>query len=87
MQQKTRSCFGKECGKAGSGLENENPATGSEGEGEKKKVRCEMLSNQENRVYSEKTHETWCGEVVEDGFGPRESMVEDKTLASRPQKG
>ena len=54
MQQKTRSFFGKECGKAGSGLENESPATGSEGEGEKKKVRCEMLSNQENRVFSEK---------------------------------
>ena len=73
MQRERSSCFGKECGKAGGGLENEKPAPGSEGEGEKKTVRREMLSNQESRVFSEKIHENWCEEVVEDGFwSPRE---------------
>ena len=33
-----RSCFGNECGNAGSGLENEDQAAGSEGEGEKTDV-------------------------------------------------
>ena len=57
-----------------SGLENEDQAAGGEGEGEKKELRCEILACQEKSGLADKVHEDWCQEVVENGFGPRESV-------------
>ena len=56
---------------------HENEAVRSEREGQREKVRPEVI---------EEFYEDLCGEEVEDGFGPCES-VEGKQWASRPQRG
>ena len=55
-------------------LNNEDQAAGGEGEGEKKEVRCKIFACQEKSGLPDKLHDDWCEEVVEDGFGPNESM-------------
>ena len=57
-----------------SGPQNEDRAAGSEGEGVKKRVECEILAFQETSSLSNKLHEGWCEELAEDGAGPRETM-------------
>ena len=85
-RQQRRSDDDRQCWNSPSGPENTNQAIGSEREGKKKKVRCEILAHQENSGLPEKLHEDWCERAVEDRFGSRESG-EDKPWASRPQRG
>ena len=53
----------------------------------RKKCDVRFLLIRKNRELPEKIHEDWSKNAVEDRFGSRESVEEDKPWASRPQKG
>ena len=67
-----------------SGLEDENAAAGSKGDNKKENVRCEVLFCWEELRFPEELHD-WCEEVVEDGFGPCESVERAERLKLRQQ--
>ena len=80
LEERFQECSQKEGATSvetlGVDFRKENQAVGSEGEGEKKEVRCERLAYQEKSGFPEKLHKGWCEEVVEDGSGPCESVGE-----------
>ena len=59
-------------------FEDENEAAGSDGQGEKEEVQCEVVHRQEESRVSEELHEDLCGEANEDGLGSHDDEEEER---------